>query len=134
MVGSYQNYVTWSSFFFFFQAEDGIRDTSVTGVQTCALPISTRGSRPTRISRAGRRRSYDRSDDRRAGSDRAVLGAVRAGGDDVPRARRDGALDGGRRRAAVGTIRAAQSGRWARVRLLHEHGEPQGVRAPREPV
>src|SRR5437763_15867136 len=27
------------SFFFFFQAEDGIRDTSVTGVQTCALPI-----------------------------------------------------------------------------------------------
>src|SRR5437763_16243141 len=28
--------------FFFFQAEDGIRDTSVTGVQTCALPISKR--------------------------------------------------------------------------------------------
>src|SRR5437763_8358084 len=25
---------------FFFQADDGIRDTSVTGVQTCALPIS----------------------------------------------------------------------------------------------
>src|SRR5437762_10302938 len=29
--------------FFFFQAEDGIRDTSVTGVQTCALPISGAG-------------------------------------------------------------------------------------------
>src|SRR2546430_8294632 len=27
-------------FFFFFQAEDGIRDLTVTGVQTCALPIS----------------------------------------------------------------------------------------------
>src|SRR5256885_3205513 len=27
--------------FFFFQAEDGIRDYKVTGVQTCALPIST---------------------------------------------------------------------------------------------
>src|SRR5256884_4721436 len=27
--------------FFFFQAEDGIRDVAVTGVQTCALPIST---------------------------------------------------------------------------------------------
>src|SRR6266581_7029707 len=27
--------------FFFFQAEDGIRDGRVTGVQTCALPIST---------------------------------------------------------------------------------------------
>ena len=26
--------------FFFFQAEDGIRDYKVTGVQTCALPIS----------------------------------------------------------------------------------------------
>src|SRR5260370_4278955 len=28
--------------FFFFQAEDGIRDSSVTGVQTCALPIYDR--------------------------------------------------------------------------------------------
>src|SRR5690606_40523110 len=28
-------------FFFFFQAEDGIRDFHVTGVQTCALPIFT---------------------------------------------------------------------------------------------
>src|SRR5258707_12358276 len=35
-------------FFFFFQAEDGIRDIGVTGVQTCALPISPGGdsSRP----------------------------------------------------------------------------------------
>src|SRR5256714_11295388 len=30
-------------FFFFFQAEDGIRDKLVTGVQTCALPISGQG-------------------------------------------------------------------------------------------
>src|SRR5437879_9781026 len=30
-------------FLFFFQAEDGIRDTSVTGVQTCALPICPHG-------------------------------------------------------------------------------------------
>src|SRR3712207_7969802 len=29
-------------FFFFFQAEDGIRDIGVTGVQTCALPICVR--------------------------------------------------------------------------------------------
>src|SRR2546426_3886501 len=33
-------------FFFFFQAEDGIRDYKVTGVQTCALPISDRLPRP----------------------------------------------------------------------------------------
>src|SRR5437762_4435108 len=32
--------VDFVSLVFFFQAEDGIRDTSVTGVQTCALPIS----------------------------------------------------------------------------------------------
>src|SRR5260370_19420785 len=33
--------MSWSNstLFFFFQAEDGIRDSSVTGVQTCALPI-----------------------------------------------------------------------------------------------
>src|SRR5690349_22125869 len=31
---------------FFFQAEDGIRDLYVTGVQTCALPISIRRRRP----------------------------------------------------------------------------------------
>src|SRR5436305_14927979 len=29
---------------FFFQAEDGIRDADVTGVQTCALPISNSGT------------------------------------------------------------------------------------------
>src|SRR2546422_9335766 len=34
--------------FFFFQAEDGIRDVAVTGVQTCALPISALGSWGTR--------------------------------------------------------------------------------------
>src|SRR2546430_12490846 len=33
--------------FFFFQAEDGIRDLTVTGVQTCALPISTQTRRMT---------------------------------------------------------------------------------------
>src|SRR5207253_4294715 len=44
---------------FFFQAEDGIRVGHVTGVQTCALPISgwwasgRRGGRPTRIIRTG---------------------------------------------------------------------------------
>src|SRR3712207_8792930 len=31
--------------FFFFQAEDGIRDIGVTGVQTCALPISATSQR-----------------------------------------------------------------------------------------
>src|SRR3989475_4486969 len=52
--------IIFESVFFFFQAEDGIRDLTVTGVQTCALPISAssrraaRRARP-RPSRAGRR-------------------------------------------------------------------------------
>src|SRR5688500_19986109 len=33
-------------YFFFFQAEDGIRDYKVTGVQTCALPICGASRRP----------------------------------------------------------------------------------------
>src|SRR2546422_8251841 len=43
--------------FFFFQAEDGIRDVAVTGVQTCALPISRRpAARLEGRARAARRR------------------------------------------------------------------------------
>src|SRR5688572_29179859 len=37
---------------FFFQAEDGIRDLTVTGVQTCALPISSTVPTSTRSGRA----------------------------------------------------------------------------------
>src|SRR2546430_8258400 len=40
--------------FFFFQAEDGIRDLTVTGVQTCALPISaTTPSAPSNLPPSG---------------------------------------------------------------------------------
>src|SRR5260370_31645162 len=52
----------WLVLFFFFQAEDGIRDSSVTGVQTCALPISRRDSGRKLVqpnsSRRRRRRSW----------------------------------------------------------------------------
>src|SRR2546427_7745004 len=40
MLVSYREAATSLRLFFFFQAEDGIRDLTVTGVQTCALPIS----------------------------------------------------------------------------------------------
>src|SRR5690606_39865652 len=53
-------------FFFFFQAEDGIRDFHVTGVQTCALPISP--SPPTRCGRATGRRRAARRGRRRTGA------------------------------------------------------------------
>src|SRR5437867_12545307 len=72
--------------FFFFQAEDGIRDRTVTGVQTCALPICREpvlGARPDALHTAGRsgdvgrrdplappRRSPgDRSEERRVGKE-----------------------------------------------------------------
>src|SRR5256885_7251123 len=48
--GPDQKYWRW---FFFFQAEDGIRDYKVTGVQTCALPISGRGHRAGQDAPAG---------------------------------------------------------------------------------
>src|SRR6266516_5361932 len=60
---------------FFFQAEDGIRDRTVTGVQTCALPISSRASSPpsrsTRYSSFAGRRSTTkrRSEERRVGKE-----------------------------------------------------------------
>src|SRR5205807_4975242 len=79
--------------FFFFQAEDGIRDYKVTGVQTCALPISLGGhlrrdgrdedraledvedepdldeaARPESVVRI-RERGADRSEERRVGKE-----------------------------------------------------------------
>src|SRR5258708_36077037 len=70
--------------FFFFQAEDGIRDDLVTGVQTCALPISlyqTRcsmrgGTRPSALAQTGRQHpdavlcaDPGRSEERRVGKE-----------------------------------------------------------------
>src|SRR2546429_5079996 len=54
-LGGWLSEVSWS-LFFFFQAEDGIRDVAVTGVQTCALPISAQAeaNRPARPCEIGR--------------------------------------------------------------------------------
>src|SRR2546422_4160445 len=64
---------------FFFQAEDGIRDVAVTGVQTCALPISllpsvryvTRRDESSATVEYGDRRleSIERSEERRVGKE-----------------------------------------------------------------
>src|SRR2546429_2435059 len=82
--------------FFFFQAEDGIRDVAVTGVQTCALPILNDGrmpnwngprqlperrpkkgapNRPSKRNRPGDRRPLSTPVDRRLG-----FGSARDGG------------------------------------------------------
>src|SRR2546430_4878202 len=64
--------------FFFFQAEDGIRDLTVTGVQTCALPISSCGNcivvtfnirQPDLMSRDRPRLIIERSEERRVGKE-----------------------------------------------------------------
>src|SRR2546426_12542078 len=56
--------------FFFFQAEDGIRDYKVTGVQTCALPIS----RPEAGLPAAVQLGHDREPGDREGPGRAAGG------------------------------------------------------------
>src|SRR2546430_13680104 len=62
-------------FFFFFQAEDGIRDLTVTGVQTCALPIcAPEGAAGGRDSSEGIARHEDGADQRSARGRRARAG------------------------------------------------------------
>src|SRR5437870_13369143 len=71
-------------YFFFFQAEDGIRDGHVTGVQTCALPISQwcptshtivrtrsiiREALPASAERSASRQTPARSEERRVGKE-----------------------------------------------------------------
>src|SRR5690606_40733631 len=50
-------------FFLFFQAEDGIRDFHVTGVQTCALPISGDDAGGGRLQEVARDRRVDQQAD-----------------------------------------------------------------------
>src|SRR2546430_12006935 len=72
-------------FFFFFQAEDGIRDLTVTGVQTCALPICfaslLRGTDRIRNIDSGRIALWPRS---RPSNSRAGGPKHRRVGDDLP--------------------------------------------------
>src|SRR2546430_17423903 len=68
--------------FFFFQAEDGIRDLTVTGVQTCALPILSTADRqhfPGDVAGAARRRHEHES-----GGDLLGLGGSFHGGTAAP--------------------------------------------------
>src|SRR5256886_9791113 len=88
--------------FFFFQAEDGIRDLTVTGVQTCALPIS-RGAAPR-----GRAAQHARAP-----------GGSREGG---------GRLRAGRRSSARAEPAAHQRAGFLRAALAAHAGEREGAR------
>src|SRR5256885_8293069 len=76
--------------FFFFQAEDGIRDYKVTGVQTCALPISRRAGRRTLVTSfgdRGRGAARRRRRGARLGRGRRHRGARQGGVRELPGAR-----------------------------------------------
>src|SRR2546426_669687 len=132
-----------SYFFFFFQAEDGIRDYKVTGVQTCALPISIRSARESVLSphlpRGPQYPEGSRRDLRCGGASRGTprRGAYRrVGALRTPRRERSPVVAGaqrggphfsvGRRPWLRGAARlAAAGGREVRARRC---GEPRGVR------
>src|SRR5215217_758747 len=125
-------------FCFFFQAEDGIRDIGVTGVQTCAFPIYRRPARapshggPPRHPPRSRDRGGHRSDDaRRHGARRALDGgdAARHPG------RRPARPRGPRLRARRGTARPAHDGDapqrrepGGRLHVARERPHPRGNR------
>src|SRR5207237_7366635 len=89
---------------FFFQAEDGIRDSSVTGVQTCALPISSLGEHEkVYLVLAQRGAQLHAAHDADSEPDSGRLGCLDAGdGIEIGRAscRERGEIEGG----AVGVV------------------------------
>src|SRR5437868_15230781 len=102
---------------FFFQAEDGIRDRNVTGVQTCALPILAWGGlgvAPPSAPRAGRPRWRSARGNRQ----RRDLGVHRARERERARARAE------RRAAEIGRASCRERGEdWGGARVLEELGE-----------
>src|SRR5256886_85908 len=139
---------------FFFQAEDGIRDLTVTGVQTCALPISggapaRRADRPAARARRGLppRRRLSRPRGVRLQRRVARRGSVRAlppGARRPPdiggrRARRRHRLRGCRRARAIGAARRRHGGAGPRGappgarRVRHQQPRPRRAGDPRRP-
>src|SRR3989454_1779601 len=147
----YLVYITYLAFsFFFFQAEDGIRDYKVTGVQTCALPIydrplrrSRHRPRPHRRGEPGRHTDRARAAPpgrRRAGRGRrgrrrpARLGDGRRRGLRASRDLSSGRVRPPRRRPRRRDGHAAHGDRRGRRlrrrRPLHGRRRPRGRRRP----
>src|SRR3712207_7440194 len=66
------------NFIFFFQAEDGIRDIGVTGVQTCALPIFTVNGFAKSAALTGTRLGYTASNAEIAKAMTSIQGHIRS--------------------------------------------------------
>src|SRR2546427_10123918 len=104
-------------FFFFFQAEDGIRDLTVTGVQTCALPISRdnpagvlgpEGALQGRLAEVSKLRQHADH-----GAQHERLDAPQAGEEDQAADRRDHHRAGERAERALDRLaRADRGGEW----------------------
>src|SRR6266567_4039415 len=108
-------------FFFFFQAEDGIRDLTVTGVQTCALPISRIGG----DEHAGDGPAGNGSAADGAAGDGSAAWAAAAGPAGLGRTDEDLADQGAARRPPLAVLDLAASldrGPLAGVRLAVLHG------------
>src|SRR5256885_6803646 len=100
-----------SVIFFFFQAEDGIRDYKVTGVQTCALPISAADPGVAAAELRRPRSGVLPSHDARLGADRRPRGALLRDGRQPRRILRQPLLG----------LPAAQPHRGTAAVHLHEH-------------
>src|SRR6266498_4704325 len=134
--------------FFFFQAEDGIRDADVTGVQTCALPICGRDARARRRAPPGpggrpRRGRTPRAADRPGGADQRAQ--ARGVGPSRPAPRGSAGERAGDRGAQPGASPRGWRTRDSRVgdrargpgRACHAHQRPpkaQTRRAPQLPA
>src|SRR2546422_3507074 len=94
-------FVLFFSFFFFFQAEDGIRDVAVTGVQTCALPIWARHAVPLRLEQQFLRALGGLHDGLDQGHAELPLLELEDAVDRAPCGRRDRVLEQGRDRKST---------------------------------
>src|SRR5256886_6997522 len=108
---------------YFFQAEDGIRDLTVTGVQTCALPISI--SRIACASRSSARSWFWRA---RAGAARCLRDWRLASSERVARARHASAEAIANARAATLTATASPSWRHHRAVMRAPSSRETNVR------
>src|SRR2546430_11657589 len=88
--------LTLTMFLFFFQAEDGIRDLTVTGVQTCALPISGLLALRFALDRGAAARARGRVRGRSGGRAPLHAGRRRGGGQSRDRGRCRSAREIGR--------------------------------------
>src|SRR5699024_11953033 len=111
---------------FFFQAEDGIRDRNVTGVQTCALPIYHQPNAPLRLRRdVPDRTVHRRPDDPRnrhvepavPGDRHVALGADPRGGPGSARLADPLGMGTRARRGRIPVLLAGGGELWARTSL-----------------